>query len=46
MNEISLSVKNGFFSNFDNNYTDFLKDNFSLDYITAKLLSIRNIDKI
>ncbi len=45
MSEISLSGKKWIFKKFDNNYTDFLKDNFSLDYITAKLLSIRNIDK-
>ena len=44
MSEISLSGKKWIFKKFDNNYTDFLKDNFSLDYITAKLFGKIFID--
>ncbi len=45
MNELSLSGKNWIYKKFDSSYVDFLKENFFLDEITAKLLSIRNINK-
>ena len=45
MEDLSLSGKKWLFKKFDNNYVKFLKENYSLDEITAKLLSIRNIDK-
>ena len=40
-----MSGKKWIYKKFDNNYVNFLKENFFLDEITAKLLSIRNIDK-
>ena len=48
MNNVSLSGKKWFNKNFDSEYVNFVKDNYSLDEITAKLLSIRKItrDKI
>ena len=45
MEDLSLSGKKWFFKKFDNNYVKFLKENYSLDEITAKLLSIRNVEK-
>ena len=48
MNNASISGKKWFNKNFDTNYVNFIKDNYSLDEITARLLSIRKIteDKI
>ena len=45
MEDLSISGKNWIFKKFDSSYVNFLKENFYLDEITAKLLSIRNIDK-
>ena len=45
MNDLSISGKKWIYKKFDASYITFLKDNFFLDEITAKLLSIRNIDK-
>ncbi len=45
MNDLSLSGKKWVYKKFDQSYVKFLKENYSLDEITAKLLSIRNIDK-
>ena len=45
MNEFSLSGKNWIYKKFDPSYIEYLKENFLLDEITAKLLSIRNIKK-
>ena len=45
MNELSISGKKWIYKKFDNSYVEFLKENFFLDEITAKLLSIRNIKK-
>ena len=45
MNDLSISGKKWVYKNFDSSYVNFLKENFSLDEITAKLLSIRNVDK-
>ena len=45
MNDLSLSGKKWVYKKFDQSYVNFLKENYSLDEITAKLLSIRNIDK-
>ncbi len=43
MNELSISGKKWIYKKFDNSYINFLKENYLLDEITAKLLSIRNI---
>ena len=43
MNSISVSNKSWILKKFNENKLSFLKDNFSLDEITSKLLSIRNI---
>ncbi len=45
MNDLSLSGKKWIHKKFDNVYVQYLKENFYLDEITAKLLSIRNIEK-
>ena len=45
MEDLSISGKNWIFKKFDSSYVNFLKENYYLDEITAKLLSIRNIDK-
>ena len=45
MDDLSISGKKWVYKNFDSSYVNFLKENFSLDEITAKLLSIRNVDK-
>ena len=45
MDDLSISGKKWVYKKFDTTYVNFLKENFSLDEITAKLLSIRNIDK-
>ena len=38
-----LSLKKWIYKKFDVSYINFLKENYLLDEITAKLLSIRNI---
>ena len=43
MSSLSISGKNWILKKFDQEQIRFLKDNFSLDEITSKLLSIRNI---
>ena len=45
MNSLSISGKNWIFKKFNENQTSYLKENFFLDEITAKLLSIRNVKK-
>ena len=45
MSDLSLSGKKWIHKKFDNVYVQYLKENFYLDEITAKLLSIRNIEK-
>ena len=45
MNELSILGKNWKYKKFDSSYVEYLKENFFLDDITAKLLSIRNIKK-
>ena len=45
MNSVSVTGKNWIFKKFDQEKIVYLKDNFSLDEITAKLLVIRNIKK-
>ena len=45
MSDLSISGKKWIYKKYDSNYVTFLKENFFLDEITAKLLSIRNIDK-
>ena len=45
MNSVSVTGKNWIFKQFDENDINFLKDNFFLDEIIAKLLSIRKIKK-
>ncbi len=45
MSNLSISGKKWIYKKFDATYVNFLKENFFLDEITAKLLSIRNIDK-
>ena len=45
MNNVSLSGKKWFNRNYDSEYINFVKDNYSLDEITAKLLSIRKISR-
>ncbi len=45
MNQISVSGKNWILKKFNNDDIDFYKNNFFLDEITSKLLSIRNIEK-
>ena len=45
MNDLSLSGKEWIYRKYDTSYINFLKENYLLDEITAKLLSIRNIDK-
>ena len=45
MNDLSLSGKKWIYKKFDSSYINYLKENYYLDEITAKLLSIRNIDK-
>ena len=45
MNSISVSGKNWILKRFNNEDLDFIKENFSLDEITSKLLSIRKIKK-
>ena len=43
MNSISVSNKSWILKKFNENQLTYLKDNFFLDEITSKLLSIRNI---
>lgn len=43
MKELSISGKKWIYKKFDVSYINFLKENYLLDEITAKLLSIRNI---
>ena len=45
MNDLSLSGKKWIYKKFNSNYVNYLKENYLLDDITAKLLSIRNIEK-
>ena len=45
MNTLSISGKNWILKKFNHDDVSFLKDNFSLDEITSKLLSIRKIKK-
>ena len=44
MNSLSVSGKNWILKKYSEEKSKFLKDNFSLDEITAKLLSIRKIN--
>ena len=45
MDTFSISGKQWIYKKFDSSYVNFLKENYFLDEITARLLSIRNIDK-
>jgi single-stranded-DNA-specific exonuclease len=45
MNSLSVSGKNWILKKYNQEETSFLKDNFSLDEITSKLLSIRKIKR-
>ena len=45
MNSLSLSGKSWILKQFNNDDLIFMKDNYSLDEITSKLLSIRKIKK-
>ncbi len=45
MDYLSISGKKWIYKKFNTDYINFLKENYFLDEITAKLLSIRNIDK-
>ena len=45
MNNLSLLGKNWIYKKYDHDYVNFLKENYLIDEITAKLLSIRNIEK-
>ena len=45
MSDLSISGKKWTYKKYDSNYITFLKENYYLDEITAKLLSIRNINK-
>ena len=45
MNSLSVSGKNWILKNFNQEEIVFLKENFFLDEITSKLLSIRKIKK-
>ena len=45
MNSLSLSGKSWILKKFNQEDLNFIKDNFSLDEITSKLLSIRKIKK-
>ena len=44
MNSLSVSGKNWIYKRFNEEQILYLKENFFLDEITAKLLSIRNIE--
>ena len=45
MKTLSISGKNWILKKFDHNDIKYLKENFSLDEITSRLLSIRKIKK-
>ena len=45
MNTVSLSGKNWILKKYNDEDIKFIKENFFLDEITSKLLSIRNIKK-
>ena len=45
MNSVSVTGKNWILKKYDQEEIIYLKDNFSLDEITAKLIAIRNIKK-
>ena len=45
MNSLSISGKNWILRKYNQEHLTFIKDNFFLDEITSKLLSIRNIRK-
>ena len=42
---IAKDLKHWIYKKFDSSYVNFLKENYFLDEITARLLSIRNVDK-
>ena len=46
MNSLSVSGKNWVLKKYNQTDINFIKENFSLDEITSKLLSIRNIRRI
>ena len=45
MNSLSISGKNWFLRDFNQNEVNYIKENFSLSEITSKLLSIRKINR-
>jgi single-stranded-DNA-specific exonuclease len=45
MNSVSVTGKCWLYKKYDSAFIDYLKNNFSLDEITARLLAIKNIDK-
>ena len=45
MNSLSISGKNWILKQYNEDNLTFLKENFSLDEITSKLLSIRKLKK-
>ena len=45
MSELSILRKSWVYKDYDHNYVSYLKENYSLDEIVAKLLSIRKINK-
>ena len=45
MSSVSITGKKWLNKKFDSNYVKYLKENYILDEITARLLSIRKIDK-
>ena len=45
MNSLSISGKNWILRKYNQEDLTFIKDNFSLDEITSKLLSIRKLKK-
>ena len=45
MKAVSVSGKNWIFRKFNEDDINFLKDNYFLDEITSKLLSVRNVNK-
>ena len=45
MNSVSVTGKKWIFKEYENSYIDYLKNNFLLDNLTAKLLAIKKIKK-
>ena len=45
MNSLSISGKNWFLRDFNQDEVNYIKENFSLSEITSKLLSIRKINR-